>query len=379
MESSWGNGFDIHVPVRMPLSPGLNTDASEKQAARPGSRAHFLARLLKPQSFGSEHSRYHAIPLCWLCPGRRIPFRVYERSPVGEIVQVLQSHRIYIPWAGEPDRREESPRVFMEKESTAELLRYLDENLDEIVSHPRITPSEKAEVFYYLSYRRLEFAYRNPGRPMLTGVKNIIALMIEQIIPHRETLRRVYALIQESAGRISEHPRSTILHSLNVGILSTFFVRVVLGHLSRETVEDIALGYFFHDIGMMRLPREVINHRGPLSDDSWSFIRQHPRWGIEIMSRERNMTREMSSIILEHHERLDGKGYPRSLKATDLHFFVKTCAIMDALDAMISLRAYRQAFPLAEALKEIRHNVHQSYDPGIFSRLITVFRENELL
>ncbi|MCK9263189.1 MAG: hypothetical protein M0R18_05195 [Deltaproteobacteria bacterium] len=378
MESSWGKGFDIHAPSRMPLSPGRNTHAPGQKADRLGGRMRSLARLLNPWTSRSPLSHYYAIPSCWLCPGKRVPFSLYRRSASGEPVNLLPSHRMYVPAEDAHDRETGPSRVFIRKESAPDLLHYLDSNLDEIIDHPRMDAAGKAEVFYYLAYRRLEAVYRSPGRLVLTEVKQIIALMIEQIISCPETLRQVYDLVQKNAARVSEHPRSTILHALNVGILSTFFVTTVLAHLPREIAEETALAYFFHNIGMMLLPRDVVNHRGDLNDRAWELIRQHPRWGVEIMGRRYPLTPEMGGIIGGHHERLDGTGYPKALTSSGLHFFMKTCAVMDALHALISRRAYRDPLPLAEALREIRHRVPQGYDPRIFSQIIRVFREHGL-
>lgn len=375
MESSWGNGFDIHVPSRMPLSPGRNTDVPGKHTDRLGGRVRSLARLLNPWTSRSPVSHYYAIPPCWLCPGKRIPFALYGRSLSGELVNLLPPHRIYGPGEDGHDRETEPSRVFIRKESASDLLSYLDSNLDEVIEHPHMGAAGKAEVFYYLAYRRLEAVYRSPGRLVLSDVKQIIALMIERIITCPETLQQVYELVQKNARQIAEHPRSTILHSLNVGILSTFFVTTVLAHLPREIAEEIALAYFFHNIGMMLLPRDVVNHRGDLNDRDWALVRQHPRWGVEIMGRRHPLTPEMGGIIGGHHERLDGTGYPGALASPDLHFFVKTCAVMDALHALISRRAYREPLPLAEALREVRHRVPRGYDPRIFSQVIRVFRE----
>jgi len=195
----------------------------------------------------------------------------------------------------------------------------------------------------------------------------------------RETMKQVFSLILDNVGSTPEHPEAAVMHSLNVGILSTFFVMKVLGHLARETLEEVAFGYFFHNIGMMRLPQNVITNEGPLTDTTWSLVRQHPAWGLEILKREHDATREMAHIIMDHHERLDGRGYPRSLKGGDIHFFAKVCAIVDAFAAMISQRTYRHALTVVDALKEIRKKVPNEYDPVIFSKLVMVFLDNDLI
>ncbi len=377
MESSQGSGFDIHVPTRMPQSPGARTDTFRRQGFDSGNRTNLFARILKEGQHGPITQGYYSIPDHWICRGRRIPFGVYGKDPTGEIAMILEPNRVFAEDG--QDAHTGPPPIFLKKDSRSEFLYYLDENLDEIVADSRMSPSDKAEIYYYLAYRRLKSAYKSPGRVVVAGIKQLIALMNEQILNDKETFKQVFSLIQDNVCKTPEHPGCTIMHALNVGILSTFFVTKVLKHLSREALEKISLGYFFHNIGMMRLPAKVVDFTGPLTDTVWPLIRQHPRWGLDMMKDAKSDTREMAHVIMDHHERLDGNGYPGSLKGSDIHFFVKVCAIMDAFDAMISQRPYRKALPLVEALKQIKQKIPHEYDAGIFSKLILIFLDSELI
>lgn len=377
MESSQENGFDIHVPMRMPQSPGANSDTARGQGFDSGSRTNLFARILKEGQHGPITQGYYSVPHHWICRGSRIPFGVYAKDSTGEIALILEPNRVFVP--DDQENHAGPPSVFLQKDSRAEFLYYLDENLDEIVADSRMSPSEKAEIFYYLAFRRLKTSYNGPGRVAVASMKQLIALMTEQILPDKEALKQVFSLMQDNVCKTSEHPGCAIMHSLNVGILSTFFVMKVLEHLSRDTLEKISLGYFFHNVGMMRLPAKVVDYTGPLTDAVWPLIRQHPHWGLDIMKSSQAVTREMAHIIMDHHERPDGNGYPGSLKGTDIHFFVKVCAIMDAFDAMISQRPYRKALTLVEALKHIKQKVPHEYDAAIFSKLILIFLDNELI
>ncbi len=377
MESSQGSGFDIQVPMRMPQSPGANCYAARGQGFDSGNRTNLFARILKEGPRGQITQGYYSIPVHWICAGRRIPFGVYGKDPTGEISMILEPNRVFD--RDDHDPHAGPPPVFLKKDSRAEFLYYLDENLDEIIADSRMNPSEKAEIFYYLAYRRLKSAYKSPERVTIASMKQLIALMTEQILPDKETLKQIFSLIQDNVCKTSEHPDCVIMHSLNVGVLSTFFVMKVLEHLSRDILEKISLGYFFHNVGMMRLPAKVVDFTGPLTDAVWPLIRQHPHWGLDIMKSSQSVTREMAHIIMDHHERLDGNGYPGSLKGSDIHFFVKVCAIMDAFDAMISQRPYRKALSMVEALKQIKQKVPHEYDAALFSKLILIFLDSELI
>jgi hypothetical protein len=304
---------------------------------------------------------------------------MYRQTPSGEVIRVCEPNRIFLPGEDRPEGGEDQAAVLLKKESRQDLLHYLDRNLDDIVASPRVGVSEKAELFYYLAYRRLRACYRSPSRITLGGVKGLIALMVEQILGDKDAVKEVFALAQDNVCMTTVHPECSILHSLNVGIFSTFFVMKVLGNLSRDTLEEVSLGYFLHNIGMMRLPQNVVDFRGTLGETALNLLRQHTAWGLEVVRGIEEPSREVAHIIMDHHERLNGKGYPRALTGVDVHFFVKVCSLVDSFNAMISERSYRPAMPVVDALKEIKRNVPHEYDPALFSKLILVFLDNELI
>jgi hypothetical protein len=379
MDFSQRSRFDRNVPSRMPHSPGVNSERAMRYPA--GSTAHssLFTRLLSAGPKGALRPGYYSVPSYWICEGRRLPFGMFQKTITGEVIQVCEPNRIYLPLDKIPISVEDPSVVLLKKESRLDLLHYLDRNLDEILGHPGISIPEKAELFYYMGYRRLRACYRNPGRITLGGVKGLIALMVEEIFVSKETVKGVFALVQDNVCKTTEHPECAIMHSLNVGILATFFVMKVLENLSREILEEVALGYFLHNIGMMRLPQKIVDYGGPLGDTTWPLIRQHPAWGLEIVQGIEEPTREVAHIIMDHHEKLNGKGYPRALTGADMHFFVKVCGLVDSFNAMIAERTYRQALQVVDALKEIKQKIPHEYDPTIFSKLILVFLDNELI
>jgi HD-GYP domain-containing protein (c-di-GMP phosphodiesterase class II) len=375
-----GNGFDIHVPLKMPHSPGVNSSARIKIISSKSRRASFLAGLIDSGSAPHSESRYCSIPSHWLCLGRHIPYRIYEKTLSGKLREFHEAGKVY-PQLNTEKQAENgvSRRLYIEKKLCSELVYYLDDNLDEILSNPYAGSAEKAELFYYMTYRRLKNAFTQPGKMALVNMKQVIALMLEKILNDTKTLKEIFLLVQHNVCKDPLFPSYTFIHSLNVGILSTLFIMKVMTGLSNRTLEDVSLGYFFHNIGMMRIPLDVINQGAPLNSRSWSLVHQHPQWGYETMTKIKDMSPEMAHIIMEHHERPNGKGYPRSLKGEDIHFFVKVCAIMDAFDALTSRTVYRQAMTMVDALKQIKEKTPHEYDSRIFSRLILVLLDNELI
>ena len=120
----------------------------------------------------------------------------------------------------------------------------------------------------------------------------------------------------------------------------------------------------FHDIGIIAIDSKVINKKGPLTEDEWKEIKRHPEVGYRILSAV-NEYSELAELVLAHHERWDGKGYPKGLKGEEIPWLARLLAILDAYDAMGSERPYRSALSEHEIIEEIKSNAGTQFDPEI--------------
>lgn len=128
--------------------------------------------------------------------------------------------------------------------------------------------------------------------------------------------------------------------------------------------EKLKLAGLLHDIGKIGIPEAVLSQRGSLTDDEWAYVRSHPQIGESIirqMGSERVV--ELCSLVRNHHERLDGSGYPDGLKGDTIPLGARILAVADAYDAMRSNRPYRAPYTAREAIAELRQNAGKQYDP----------------
>ena len=139
--------------------------------------------------------------------------------------------------------------------------------------------------------------------------------------------------------------------------------------LSEIEVSQLKLVGLLHDIGKIAIEEGILNKPGKLTQDEWEQIKKHPDIGYRILSSSYEML-ELAECILAHHERWDGKGYPKGLKGEEIPKVSRIIALADAYDAMISERPYRHSLTEEEALKEIRNNAGTQFDPEI-SRIFT--------
>lgn len=131
---------------------------------------------------------------------------------------------------------------------------------------------------------------------------------------------------------------------------------------SDAEVREIHFAAHLHDIGKIGIPDSVLLKKGRLDDAEWSVMRSHPKIGADILSRSPYFSR-MAEMILHHHERFDGKGYPGGLSGREIPAGARIIAVCDSVDAMASTRSYRVALPLDVCRAEIEKNVGVMYDP----------------
>ncbi len=134
--------------------------------------------------------------------------------------------------------------------------------------------------------------------------------------------------------------------------------------LREETTEQIHIAAHLHDIGKIGVPDAVLNKPDRLTDEEFEQIKKHPTIGAEILSKSHHLS-EVKDIVLSHHERYDGKGYPQGLKAEKIPVGARIIAICDSIDAMTSTRSYRQARSFEFCYDEIKKNLGIMYDPII--------------
>jgi PAS domain S-box-containing protein len=146
--------------------------------------------------------------------------------------------------------------------------------------------------------------------------------------------------------------------------------------LAPDRVEGIRLTGVIHDVGKLSIPAEILSKPSVLSKIEYELIKSHAQIGHDILS-EIDFDWPIAQIILQHHERLDGSGYPRGLKGDDILLEARILAVADVIEAMASHRPYRPALGIAAALAEIESNAPRLYDPAVAGACMHLFREKD--
>ena len=144
--------------------------------------------------------------------------------------------------------------------------------------------------------------------------------------------------------------------------------------LSQEKIEGIRIAGSIHDIGKIAIPAEILSKPTKLTEIEFSLIKEHARQGYEILKNVKSQW-PLAEIVYQHHERMDGSGYPRNLKGDDILIEARILAVSDVVEAMASHRPYRPGLGIDAALKEIEKNGGIFYDNAIADACLRLFRE----
>jgi len=147
--------------------------------------------------------------------------------------------------------------------------------------------------------------------------------------------------------------------------------------LSEDAAQGIWVASLIHDIGKVRVPADILSRPAHLSSAEFELIKEHPRTGYEIL-KEIDFPWPIAEIVLQHHERINGSGYPLGLKGDEILFASRIIGVADVVEAMTYHRPYREALGLDAALDEIKENKGILYDSDVVDACIKVFLEKGL-
>jgi len=176
-------------------------------------------------------------------------------------------------------------------------------------------------------------------------------------------------------GKIAEtRDPYTAGHQKNVSQIATFIAQEM--KLPKDKVEGIRIASLVHDIGKNGLPAEILSRPAKLTEIEFKLIKDHSKIGHDIL-KSIEFPWPVAQIVLQHHERLNGSGYPQGLKGEDILMEAKILGVADVVEAMSSHRPYRPALGIDKALEEISKNKNILYDPEVVDACLKLFKRKE--
>ena len=201
----------------------------------------------------------------------------------------------------------------------------------------------------------------------IEGCKEVVGAMVDVLDHHNiDSLRGLI-------GSLSFHDFYTYDHSINVSMYCITIFKAINAKASRIQLIHAGLGGLLHDLGKIKIPTHILNNPGGLSDEEYLLIKKHPDYGLELLLNGHCKVSDeidlkiIARVVHEHHENIDGKGYPNKLKGKDqIHLLARVCAIADFFDAITTKRSYSEVLTIPEAMNTMRKFRGTKLDPDIF-------------
>ncbi|MEX1028468.1 MAG: HD-GYP domain-containing protein [Paenibacillaceae bacterium] len=239
-----------------------------------------------------------------------------------------------------------------------DLIYVLDSRTDDIIIRDPITDSTRAKAIPEIrsNFRRLmadSGKKKAVNTPFLDKpFRDIMSMIIDDLSSHGD------AMIMLTNLSIVDH--YLYQHSLNVCIYTTM-LGMAYGY-DRDELMTLGLGSLLHDIGKALVPQEILAKPGKLTDEEFTTIQKHAELGFQILKEEPNIPLLAAHCAYQHHERIDGSGYPRGIKGEEIHEYSRWIGITDSYDAMTSARTYRSAMLPHQALEVLYTGSGTLYD-----------------
>jgi PAS domain S-box-containing protein len=263
-----------------------------------------------------------------------------------------------------PDDRE-----FVEKSASAALY----ENKPYGIDHRIVRPDAEVRIVR----EQAEVTFDESGKPIrMVGTMQDITerkLMEEELQHSLDMLRRaVNGTVQVIATTVEIRDPYTAGHQQRVADLART-IATKMG-LPSEQINGIRMAGVIHDLGKISIPAEILSKPSKLIEIEFNLIKTHPQVGYDIL-KEVEFSWPIAQIVLQHHERMDGSGYPSGLSGEDILLEARIIAVADVVEAIASHRPYRPAFGIDKALEEISENSGILYDPVVVNACLELFLE----
>ncbi|MFT6915645.1 MAG: HD-GYP domain-containing protein (c-di-GMP phosphodiesterase class II) [Motiliproteus sp.] len=242
----------------------------------------------------------------------------------------------------------------------------IPQQLLEALHDKKMASKERSEAVYNHSRGLITRLLETPTAENLKASKKVIGSITDLILSD--------AQIASNMLRISHHDFYTYTHSVNVGVTSIMLAKALFGNSDAHNMHELGAGFFLHDIGKVFIRPKVLNKPGRLTDNEMRHVRTHPYKGYKILESAGQLSEECRIIILQHHERADGQGYPKQLYNPDIHLYGKICCIADVFDALTAERSYKSAMTPFEALTLMKDKMSDNFDKKLFSEFVNLMR-----
>jgi len=244
-------------------------------------------------------------------------------------------------------------------------IKNISEKLKDELSDKRQKPEKRAEIIQVHSVDMMKSLWQNPSKEKIADFKKGVVSVVDVILADDATNNQLL--------RITSHDYNTYIHSVNVGVLALSLAKSLFVKEDKHDMHALGAGFFLHDIGKIRIDEAIINKPGKLSEEEMTIMRRHPGMGFKLLHETKQISEESRLIVLQHHERHNGTGYPKKLRGEDIHMYGRICSVADVFDALVSKRPYKTQKTPFDALKIMKEEMLDHFHKEVFQAFVMLF------
>lgn len=303
------------------------------------------------------------VPLCALIEESSPDFRIYLKQ--GERADGFVLYRDaggYISRDHLSSLRTNGVKtVFALKQDREKQLRYLAPKLEYLVKNRDVSEEIKADLIYGLGLITVRDVFENPVKANMESCRVFAEELVRFIMREKNAFKILFKLMS--------YDYQIWTHSVNVSI----FITALANNMKlcdRDVLSYVCAGALLHDVGKIRIPKEILDRQGSITAEEFEIIKKHPVLGLDIVQEVTDWPEMSLNIVRSHHEKCDGSGYPRGLTMRDIDIYARIACIVDIFDALTTKRCYGDASHAFSAFGVIQSQMRRQIDTELLKQFI---------
>jgi HD-GYP domain-containing protein (c-di-GMP phosphodiesterase class II) len=299
----------------------------------------------------SDTQGYLPIALGTLAPADNLDFDLFVRPDAGR--PVLFRGRNYLLDDDDIHRLNDSATATLYIR-VADHESYCDYLRDVVLEAPDLQPQQRFQVLTAVNRAVFETVFNSPSvQNYVEFAEEFGGQLADVVSNHDIALTELVKLLT--------HDYYTYTHVANVTTYCLALARG-LGYAAPDELREIAIGALLHDYGKRHIPKAVLNNTGRLTEAEWWLIQQHPLTGFRDLCTRADLSWGQLMMVYQHHERLDGRGYPVGVGGSEVHTWARMCKVADVFDALTSVRPYRKSDPVTKVAELMQNRANVEFD-----------------
>lgn len=255
-------------------------------------------------------------------------------------------------------------RIATRKAPEKEIPTLPTDKLREAIQDRKLPAPEKSRIVRDNAMTMMDGLLSEPTAKNIRTARTAIAEIVELILTDDATAAYLT--------KITDHDYYTYTHSVNVGFLAVSMAKILFRNSHAHDMHELGIGFFLHDLGKVQIDPAIINKPGRLTADEMNVMRKHPSLGYRLLYEAHQLTDECKTIVLQHHERHDGTGYPKALRGDQIHLYGRICSLADVFDALTSDRPYRKKMAPFEALILMKNEMINHFQKDLYEKFVVM-------